>query len=1109
MLELVKYFNKKGVLLMAYPWRLGLNLGTDSIGWSALEIRKNGNLRLIDAGVRSFPDSREPDGTPLNEVRRTARLVRRQRDRKNRRKKMALNFLIKNGLMPQEDKARLIVASYDPYKLRAEALERQLSPFELGRIMMHFAIRRGFKSNRIYDLAAKDEKTDENKGMLEAVENLQKQLENKTLGQWLYEQKKNNNPIRFQPATEKHKNSYSYFPSREMYEQEFQKILDFQKEYFSKKLNWNILHDIIFNQRPLKPQIRGFCQYYTDKPRAYKCFPSYQIFKILQNINGLKYYDKDNVEQEVSCDMKKRLFHELSGKPHLTFKQIRKIFKDKKISTFNLEDEKKDKIFGNQTSSEMQKNEYFGSVWNELPLKRQDEIIELLITEDDPNVIYSKLKIPSLKLSDTQINNISNYIFPKKIIFYSSDFMIDVSNIMYDQWLPLSKAVKLLNLKNIPSFECSRLHTLSYYGKILSNLSRNAKESGEKTGKNNDETTYGRFSNPTLHVAFNQIRKVVNGLIRRFGKPEEIIIEATRNLKVSLAEKNLLIKEQNIQQKNSERIKKELVEKGIISPSKKLIKKYKLWEELSTDPLLRRCPYCGKTIELQELLSDEIEIEHILPYSRTLINSMDNLTVAHKICNQIKKDLSPYEAFGNNQKGFEWNTITEISSNLPYKKRRKFFSNAMNRFHEETGGFIDKQINDTSYISISAKNYLSSICDSNKILINSGKITSLLCGLWELNPLLNKGNSSWALNTEDKRHHALNSIIIGLCNRQIVSELSRYNKSKGYDNLKAPPFPLDKKDVEKVLKNIVVSYKQDHGYEGCILKETAMGKHTYLVEVETKDIDENDITRIVPKHIKNEFIELVKKSGFKKAKQLFQKQHDCVKVYRDKFVTRAPVVSLTLRDIYNIADNNIRNDLINYLEKHPFQNETEYKNQLQDYCELNKIHSVRYFPKDQKPIQISSYNKYYMPNDFFQVNIWRIPVSNSKYVYKGEYITRLEAYKKQKNKQPSKNRHPAAKFIGSLHKNDIIFVSNAFHKEYCKITCFSSTNNCIDIQPLYPESSISAWKEKTNPRLLNSFWNKDCKAQNFKNINTLFQDYSIILMKITACGELVKSRILS
>ena len=41
---------------------------------------------------------------------------------------------------------------------------------------------------------------------------------------------------------------------------------------------------------------------------------------------------------------------------------------------------------------------------------------------------------------------------------------------------------------------------------------------------------YKRIPNPTVHIAFNQLRLVVNDIIRVYGKPSQVVIETARDL---------------------------------------------------------------------------------------------------------------------------------------------------------------------------------------------------------------------------------------------------------------------------------------------------------------------------------------------------------------------------------------------------------------------------------------------------------------------------------------------------------------------------------------------------------------------------------------------------
>jgi len=1077
-------------------FRLSLDLGTNSIGWTALGLTNTAKPQvqnIIDMGVRIFTDGREAKtGTPLNEARRNARQMRRQRDRKIRRKRAMLNFLVNNKLMPKEREEQQVIARLDPYDLRAAALERKLKPFELGRIMMQFSMRRGFKSGR-KDQA---ENAAEREGMLGGIESLKTALQELTLGQWLCKRREAGDPVRFIAQTEKTKIIYDFYPSREMYETEFAAIRKKQEKHF-KEINWDRLHWLIFFQRPLKRPERGRCQFYTDEDRGYRAFPSAHRFRILQEINNLRYYNEENREEVISSELKQKLFEALNSQKSLSFDRIRKLLGEDYTGSFNLEDNKRDKLKGNETSVDFRKPELFGSTWDELPFQKQDEIIEKLMIEDDEKEIHDFLK--PFGLTEEQIQKISGYNLPVGTTMLSSRFMIDCSAIMLKEWLPYSEAVKQMGLHHSKKGEQNIQHSLPYYGKILAGQVSGAK--GESYN-GNEEEKFGRIANPTVHIALNQMRKLVNALIRRYGNPSQIIMEVNRELKLSKTKKDEIFREQTKNQKDNERIRKELTDLGLLQISSEDIKKFKLWEELATEGIARLCPYCGKTISAKQLISGNIEIEHILPYSRTLLNSRDNLTVAHRDCNQKKKNLSPFEAFGSSPKGFDWNRIMELAAKLPFSKRRKFFPDAMDRFHEEEGGFLDRQITDTAYLSKAGKEYLSVICNSNAIWVTPGRLTSLLRGFWGFNTLLNRGHDTWFKNRNDHRHHALDSLVIGLCDRGLLAEAARLNSNRGYREIDAPPCPIERRDIEERLKSIIVSYKQDHGKEGKLYAETALAKHSYLEQINPDDLKENEIYRIVPKAIQNDIAALVQKEGFRKAKASVQGKYKYLRVFRDKWVTRAPLESLSERDIPNIADPLLRKQIQKYVESHPIKAGQKLQDVLNKFSNKTGIYSIRYFPKDQKPDTIRSCNnKAYMPGDYYRVDVWKIPQAKGKYKFEGVFISRPEAV--QKDVLLERHKHSAAKLIMRLCKNDIIVLSNETEKEFCRIAGFSTTNNGIDIRPVYASDTIAAWKKDTNINLTSAFWPSDIERQNFKSINALFNEYEIKLVKITVDGRAI------
>ena len=133
--------------------RLGLDIGTNSIGWWLYATNPNGSVQShIDGGVRIFSDGRHPkSGQSLAVARREARSARKRRDRYLRRRADLMKALAQSNLMPNDPDDRKELEKLDPYALRAVGLNEKITLNELGRALFHLNQRRGFKSNRKTD----------------------------------------------------------------------------------------------------------------------------------------------------------------------------------------------------------------------------------------------------------------------------------------------------------------------------------------------------------------------------------------------------------------------------------------------------------------------------------------------------------------------------------------------------------------------------------------------------------------------------------------------------------------------------------------------------------------------------------------------------------------------------------------------------------------------------------------------------------------------------------------------------------------------------------------------------------------------------------------------
>jgi len=138
---------------------LGLDLGTNSIGWALVNEAENENetSEIIKLGVRVNPltvDEKTDfeNGKPIstNADRTHKRSARRNLQRYKLRRKDLIQTLIKNGFITKETPLTEIGknTTHQTLKLRALAAKRRVGLEDLARIFLAINKKRGYKSNR-------------------------------------------------------------------------------------------------------------------------------------------------------------------------------------------------------------------------------------------------------------------------------------------------------------------------------------------------------------------------------------------------------------------------------------------------------------------------------------------------------------------------------------------------------------------------------------------------------------------------------------------------------------------------------------------------------------------------------------------------------------------------------------------------------------------------------------------------------------------------------------------------------------------------------------------------------------------------------------------------
>ncbi|MGI9345574.1 MAG: type II CRISPR RNA-guided endonuclease Cas9 [Gammaproteobacteria bacterium] len=852
-------------------YRLGLDVGTNSLGWAVIETDQDHQpIQLEKIGSRIFSSGRDSKTlATLAATRRQKRLARRQRDRYLQRRRYLMRELIDLRLMPQELAARkqllLRKPVLNPVELRHRALHAKLTLFEIGRALFHLNQRRGYKSNR------KDQSKEKTSGLVaSSVQRLlcdmgllnsellntsgDKELSKEQLvakrhqrikarstafeqlaantqlsyGSYLYthrQQQGLNSRVR-QVASDKGSKKAAYyevFPVRQLLEDEFDKICRSQQVFHSSVLtDAAIAHlkSVIFTQRPLKPQRRGYCIYMASvkNERALKALPSLQRYRIYQEVNNLSWrHDNREIALNGLPEHRDLIAHNLlqrSSKKEATFKSLKNSLKKAGVAidgTFNLDTENRKGLQGDETSAVLGKPECVGSAWYQWPLERQDDFVSVLIdgyqlaeTRDPDKAVEDDVVVARLvalfDLSQEQAQACLEHI--PELPDGTASICVQAARLLLSKMehsrMRQYDAVDAV-AQEVESFvNPIAAHTgavnaedlaprLEYYGKVFAGSAHTMpgdhdEEKYQKDG--NDRRFYGGVTNPTVHISLNQIRRVVNELIACYGRPASIAIELGRELPMGAENRR---KTESKQKKNAERNERarELLEEHNITPTQRDVLKYKIWEQ--TD---RKCPFTGTRIGISDLAGSRFEIEHLLPYSRTLDDGIFNKVLSTPQANRDKGNRTPYEAFAN-RPDYDWEAIKERVKHLPKPCRWRFNEDAMKKYEEESG-FLARQLNDTRYIGRLAKDYLKSICPYNKIDVVTGRLTSDLRHVWGLNSVLSDHNQNAQQNSEepqkasknrnDHRHHAIDAVVLAAVNRSLIQKVSHYTEQTGNDS---------------------------------------------------------------------------------------------------------------------------------------------------------------------------------------------------------------------------------------------------------------------------------------------------------------------------------------
>lgn len=816
-------------------YRIGLDIGVTSVGWAVIENDLDGEpIRIVDLGSRIFDAAEVPKtGASLAGDRRKARGARRRNRRKVHRIKRTKQLLVNHNILTEDEILKLYNDKYltDIYTLRVAGLDRKLSEKELARVLINLVKKRGYKSNS----KSEESKNDDSGKTLSAISDNKKLMVDKgyrTVAEmYLKDEKfklkdnigenvcdsKGNPIVKIRNSTDDYKTTVT----RELLLNEVKVILESQKKY-NEKITDNFINeytDIFSSQRnydegPAYPskyggelieKMLGNCTFEEGEKRAPKATYTFEKFKLLQDFNGIKIckiniieskkgnlYNKSDIVRPLTDEEKVKLLEKFIKKSNLKISELRKTLNISYDYVFNLID---------YDFREVNKNNLKYIIDN-IEKNSKKELVEFKCFHELRVKLDKIEKGYILKLRENEIDEIATTLTlyksdEKRITLlkekgFSNEVIEKLLSLSFSKFSHLSiKAMK----KIIPHLQQGLTYDKAvnevyedFRGKVIT-------EKKKKLSLKDIE----EITNPVVRRGVSQTIKVINAIVQKYGKPDLINIELARELSKNFNERKVLEKKMLENMGNNQLIVEKIKELNLKENiNGQDIVKYKLWEKQNGI-----CPYSGEKIKIEELFNGDVDIDHIIPYSKCFDDSYNNKVLVKAFENRMKTNRTPIEYLKESNRDID-EYIVRIQ-NMYANQRKKRENLLKDHFTEEDESkWKDRNLKDTQYITRVILNLIrnhlefnenTNISKSKRVMAVKGQITSKIRKMLNIEKV-----------REGDKHHAMDAAIIAITTESMIQKITSYEKNKekrwGKDTLKQEefyqkfPVPYEKFELE-------------------------------------------------------------------------------------------------------------------------------------------------------------------------------------------------------------------------------------------------------------------------------------------------------------------------
>lgn len=794
---------------------LGLDLGSSSIGWAIVYEDDSLKNKIVDMGCRIIPLSTDDanqfsKGQTItkNAERTQKRTQRKGYNRYQLRRQNLLIALTKLGMM--YDETLVSLRSIELWGMRARAAREQISLSELGRVLFHLNQKRGYRS-------AKGDATDKKQSAyLQAITDRYMQIKQQdiTIGEFLYSKLVEDSSFRCKD---------NIFP-RAAYVEEFDRIISIQKLFYPQILTDDVINElrnrIIYYQRPLKSckHLVASCELekrsilvngktISVAPKvAPRSAPLFQVCKIWESINNIILENRTKDRYHITIDKKLKIFEFMNTHEKLKVQDLYKLLGIKKSDGW---------YGGRALGTGLQGNVTRCAIANALQgYENIEELLRFDLSVVDSEQVDTEtgeiIPIIDAKFEDEPLNRLWHTLYSISDQEELCRVLIKNFGITNEETLNKLCCIDFVKIGygNKSTRAIRRLLPFLLQGYMYSEASSLAGYECKSLTKAENESREllssiklldkGALRQPIVEKILNQMINVVNALIEKYGKFDEIRIELARELKQSKEEREQATKSMNANQRENEKNAALIKEYGL-TPTRSRLQKYKMWKECNGI-----CMYCGQPVNVKQFLQGfEVEVEHVIPKSLLFDDSFSNKVCACRKCNQEKNNRTAYDYMKSKDETKFQNYVDRVNEYFrEHKISKAKYDKLLMSATEIPDDFINRQLRESQYIARKAKEILQSVCYN--VYATSGSVTDFLRHTWGWDTVLHtlnlprykKGGLTEIVDVEhkgqkyteeriagwskrlDHRHHALDALTIACTKQGYIQRLNNLSSLK-------------------------------------------------------------------------------------------------------------------------------------------------------------------------------------------------------------------------------------------------------------------------------------------------------------------------------------------